>query len=87
MKAVKIVLLIIWGFFTVGFLILNLIQRQENLISRIKLNAQDELLKESNLTTQEYASNFKILLNHPDKTFAIDSIYKNSKYLKFISEK
>lgn len=87
MKVVKIVLLIIWGFFTFGLLILIIIQRQENLISTIKFAEQKEILKESNLIKQEYARNFKTIQNHPDKTFAIDSIYKNSKYLKSITGK
>lgn len=82
MKIIKISLLIIWGFVTIGLLTLSLVQRQDALNYKYKL---EEVCKKDHgncsKILNEYSRNMQLLKNDSLKKIDIDSLYRNSEFL------
>lgn len=83
MKTIKTILLVIWGFLTIGLLLLALIQRQDAIKSRNELTEDQKIIFNDYIKIlDEYARNMELVRTNSSMKTNIDSIYKSSEFLK-----
>ncbi len=87
MKALKIILLIIWAFLTIGLTMYSQMLKVEAECQRLISNETYEMLTELTKGLTEYYENMNLLRNDSLNKVDIDSLFESSLYLTKYEEK